>query len=345
MAFAIKHGLFRLNIIDYHAILGVPLDEEPKNIRLKYLRIAQQLHPDTCKGDQVRKDLANSILSKLVNPAYEQLSRKNCFAEHQLVLTQIGKRLAEKSDRMTVASKQAKELLQAEHKLEIVYNEQLKKLITNQYKDLEKVTDKIAVISELNLVYLMIKQGRGINREENIPPAKAPQPRRQPTPPKQHQQPPTQGASVKPPQPPKPPEPPKSSSKNNPPQEITPQVRVSSFIRRAKEYIDKNSYSHAIAELRDGLKIDPNNSTCHGLMGKIYLLQNQITMAKVHIGKAHKANPQDPIVIEVRKELSKLTKNQDTKTKNAKARGSAKSNDSKSENKGLFSGFFGSKKK
>ena len=339
MAFAIKHGLFRLNIIDYHAILGVPLDEEPKNIRLKYLQIAQKLHPDTCKGDRVRKDLANSILSKLVNPAYEQLSRKNCFAEHQLVLTQIGKRLAEKSDRMTVGSKQAKDLLRFEHKLEIVYNEHLKKLIVNQYKDLEKVTDKIAIISELNLVYLMIKHSRGINREEKIQ-TKTTQQKQQPSPSKK-----TKASSVKPPQPPQPPQPPKSSSENNPPEEITPQVRVSSFIRRAKEYIDKNSYSQAIAELRDGIKIDPNNSTCHGLMGKIYLLQNQITMAKVHISKAHKANPQDPIVIEVRKELNKLTKNQDKKAKNDKAKGSSKSNAPKSENKGLFSGLFGSKKK
>ncbi len=325
MAFAIKHGLFRLNITDYHAILGVPLDDAPKNIRLKYLKIAQQLHPDTCKGDQVRKDLANSILSKLVNPAYEKLSRKNHFAEHQLVLTQIGKRLAEKSDRMLVASTQAKDLLQSEHKLELVYNEHLKKLIANQYKDLEKVTDKIAIISELNLVYLVIKQSRAINREDKIQ-AKAPQ----------QKQPPTKASSVKPPQ---------STSTNKPPEEITPQVRVLSFIRRAKEYIDKNSYSQAIAELRDGLKIDPNNSTCHGLMGKIYLLQNQITMAKVHISKAHKANPQDPIVIEVRKELNKLTKNQDIKAKNGKAKGSSKSNAPKSDNKGLFSGLFGAKKK
>ena len=331
MAFAIKHGLFRLNITDYHAILGVSLDDEPKNIRLKYLKIAQQLHPDTCKGDPVKKDLANRILSKLVNPAYQHLSRKNCFAEHQLVLTQIGKRLAEKSDRLNVASPQAKDLLQSEHKLELAYNEHLKKLIINQYKDLEKVTDKIAIMSELNLVYLMIKQSREINREEKIQ-AKAPQQKPQST----------KASSAKPPQPPQTPQ---STSTNKTPEEITPQVRVLSFIRRAQEYIDKNSYPQAIAELRDGLKIDPNNSTCHGFMGKIYLLQNQITMAKVHINKAHKANPEDPIVIEVRKKLNKLTKNHDIKAKNGKAKGSSKSNAPKSDNKGLFSGLFGTKKK
>ena len=340
MALAIKHGLFRLNITDYHAILGVPLDDNPKNIRLKYLRIAQQLHPDTCKGEEVRKKLANEILSKLVNPAYEQLSRKNCFAEHQLVLTQLGKRLAEKSDRVNVVSKQAKELLESGHKLEIVYNKHLQKIIQNQYQNLDKVTDKIAIISELNLVYLMIKQGRGINREENIPAQT--KPRKSQTSPPQPPQPPSAASSVNPPQPP---QPAKSTPENNTPEEHTPKVRVLSFIRRAKEYIEKESYSQAIAELRDGLKIDPNNSTCHGLMGKIYLLQNQITMAKVHIGKAYKANPKDPIVIEVRKELNKLSKNQEVKAKNRKAKTSGKPNSSQSESKGLFSGLFGSKKK
>ena len=68
-------------------------------------------------------------------------------------------------------------------------------------------------------------------------------------------------------------------------------------------------------------------------------------MAKVHIGKAHKANPKDPIVIEVRKELNKLTKNKDTKDKNGKAKASGKSNGPNSDKKGLFGGLFGAKKK
>lgn len=46
MSFVIKNGLFHLNITDYHAILGASLDANAKEIRLKYLKIAQILHPD-----------------------------------------------------------------------------------------------------------------------------------------------------------------------------------------------------------------------------------------------------------------------------------------------------------
>ena len=79
MSFAIKQGLFKLNITDHHAILGVSLDAEPKQIRLRYLKIAQKLHPDKCRADQDKMKLAGQILSKLVNPAYEQLSKKKFF--------------------------------------------------------------------------------------------------------------------------------------------------------------------------------------------------------------------------------------------------------------------------
>ena len=112
-AFAIKHGLFKLNITDHHAVLGVSLDAKPKEIRLRYLKIAQKLHPDKCRSDEARMKVAGQILSKLVNPAYEQLSRKNAFAEHQLILTQVGKRIAENKDKVTVKSSQAQELLEA----------------------------------------------------------------------------------------------------------------------------------------------------------------------------------------------------------------------------------------
>ncbi len=166
MAFAIKHGLFKLNITDHHAILGVSLDDDPKKIRLKYLKTAHKLHPDTCKSDAAEKKLASQLLSRLVNPAYEQLSRKNSYLEHQLVLTQIGKRLAEKSDRVNFATKPAKELLASGDKFELVYQKLLKSLVQEQYKSLDSAVNKIALISELNLAYLMLQHSRGINQDQ-----------------------------------------------------------------------------------------------------------------------------------------------------------------------------------
>ena len=321
MSFTIKHGLFRANITDHHAILGVSLDANPKAIRLKYLRIAQKLHPDTCQANLEEKKLANQILSRLVNPAYEELSNKTQFAEYQLVLTQVGKRYAQKSERMTIASEPAKKLLQAEANLDRLYNDLLKELTANQYQKLDKVLTKIAVISELNLIYLTLKHKQGIDRENIV---RKPKAARSPSPPT---------VPAKPSQPQAPPE--------TQIVEPTPQSRVASYLRRAKEYLAKNNINDAVFELKDALRIDPNNSTCHAYMGQAYLQQNQITMAKVHINKAYRANPLDPIAIHSKEQLEKLTEKQQ---RSSKAQ-TKSSNKGKKDDSGFFSGFFGAKKK
>ena len=336
MSFTIKHGLFRTNITDYHAILGVSLDADPKTIRLKYLRIAQKLHPDTCKANPEEKKLASQILSRLVNPAYEELSNKTHFAEHQLVLTQIGKRYAEKSDRITFASEPAKQLLKADEDIDRVYNQILEETTSDRYKSINKVLTNIAVVSEINFVYLMLKQDRGINREERVvkqnlqkqankssQTAKAqPQPKPQPKP--QPQQ-------------------PTAPTNNSPePEEPSLESRVASYIRRAKEYMEKEKISDMVLELRDGLKIDPNNSTCHALMGEAYLLQNQLTMAKVHINKAYQSNPKDPVAIASKEKLDKLIKKQQRGSGKSSAKNSDKKKKSESS---FFGGLFGAKKK
>lgn len=314
MSFESEHGLFKLNITDYHAILGVSLDADAKQIRLRYLKIAQKLHPDTCKSD---KQLASKILSKLVNPAYEKLSHQNTFAEHQIVLLQLGKRLAAKKDQITISTESARELFKAESKLEIVYNRYLKDFAAEQYESLEQTTKNIANLSELNLVYLMLKCDRDLQREENT--------KQQPK-------------SVKPPE---------AQTKiqtrpvQPPTEELTSESIIDSYLRRAKQYLDKNGTLEAITELRDALKIDPQHSSIHALLGKAYLQQQQLTMAKVHIKKACQANPKDPLAIESKKELEKLTKRIDKSTDS----GTKKSESDSSSNNGFLSSFFKLKKK
>lgn len=274
MSFAIDNGLFKFKITDYHAILGVSLNADAKQIRLKYIKIVQKLHPDTCKSD---KQLANEILSKLVNPAYEQLSRQNTCAEHQIVLTQIGKRLAEKKEKITLNPEFERELSQAGDKLEAIYDRHLKNLTSKQYESLERVTKNIASLSELNLAYLVFKYDRQLNREENLV---------------QHQKPVSTS-----PKPAKSQSPPTPAQKDKP----TPASRIESYLRRAQQYLEKGSILEAITELRDALKFDPKHSTVHALLGKAYIQQQQLTMAKVHINKAYQANPQDPVAVESKK--------------------------------------------
>lgn len=329
MSFAIKQGLFKLNITDHHAILGVSLDAEPQQIRLQYLKIAQKLHPDKCRADQNKMKIAGQILSRLVNPAYEQLSKKNSFAEHQLVLTQLGKRIAENKSKIKLDTESAQELMKAGDSAELVYPKLLKKIIVGHYDSLTEVAQNIGIISELNLVYLMLKCERGINTKKPISNATA----NASNPTKSQTKATTDQAS-----------PAASASETQPKvEEPSTESRVAAFVGRAQQYISKGEYDQAITELRDALRIDPNNGVAHAVMGQAYIRMRQLTMAKVHIGKAGKSAPHNPIVIESQKELEKLIR-MVNKSKTSSPNSTQKSA-GKSGNSGFFSGIFGSKKK
>ncbi|MEM8828839.1 MAG: DnaJ domain-containing protein [Cyanobacteria bacterium P01_G01_bin.19] len=344
MSLAIKHGLFKLNLTDYHAILGVSLDAEPKQIRLSYLKIAQKLHPDKCRKDPQQMKLAGQILSKLVNPAYEQLSRKSNFAEHQLVLTQIGKRLAENKDKVTLTTEAARELLKAGDSAELVYRKLLKKLASDQYKSIELASKNIGAISELNLVYLMLQcdrfaakeQARKVKANSNSPkPANRNNSAAKPSKGLDKQTIDQSKSTVS-----QKSAAPKKSTKA---EEPSTDSRVNAFVGRAQQYIAKKDFDRAVTELRDALRIDPNHAVAHAVMGQAYLQKNQLTMAKVHIGKASKADPNNIIVMESQKALDKMTKRANA-NKN-KGKKSSSNPNAKSSNSGFFSGFFGTKKK
>jgi curved DNA-binding protein CbpA len=301
MSFKIQQGLFKLDIIDRHAILGVPLDADTKQIRQRYLKIAYRLHPDTCKASSdADKKLANQLLSRLVNPAYEELSKENARAEHLLILAQMGKTIAIEGSNITLTSESAKQLSQAIGDRKQLYKKLLQSLASAQFTSLDKALNIIAQISELNLVYLAIEQSR-------VVPMK-----------------PTQPIAAKVTT--------ESQAKKTEPE--APVSPVANYIRRAQEYLDRNNPAQAVIEMRDALKIEPNNSTCHGLMGLAYLKQNQVTMAKVHINKAWQANPQDPVAMRAKQELDKQIP-VDSKSKTSSGGPSS----------GFLGGLFGGKKK
>ena len=297
--FPIKYGLFKLDIIDYYAILGIPINTDAKQIRQQYLKIVQNLHPDVCRANgETEKQQASQILSKLVNPAYEQLSKDKLRVEYQVMLSQVGQRLAQQSGKITLASEMAKELSKAGKDLQQIYRKLLKSLAVDQYQDLEQVPYKIAQISELNMVYLLLKGQVETTR--------------------------TATAQV--------------SSKK----EEKAESPMALHLRRAQEYLNKNQFAQAILELRDALKLDPNHSSCHGLMGLAYLKQNQISMAKVHINKAYQSNPKDLIAIKSKQELDRLTAVVDPKKTQGR---SAKDKSTEPPGGGIFGGLFGGKKK
>lgn len=314
MSFKIQRGLFKFDLTDYHAILGISLAADPNSIRKRYLKIAHSLHPDTCraKGEEERRK-ASEILSKLVNPAYESLKGKS-RNEYQLVLAQTGKRLAKEGGATAVTCAAAKELLDANPgTLEAAYQKALKALATQQYQAIDAVLETIGQISELNLVYLMRKEGVGLGQQPAA----------------------NRSTATK-----------KPAASSQAPAEAAPAPAPPSlldpYIRRAQEYMTKNNFSKAVLELRDGLKIDPNDSTCHSLMGLTYLKQNQLSMAKVHIAKALQADPSNPMAQKAEQALARATGSKSAAGSRTTSAASSKTKASDKSNGGMFGGLFGS---
>jgi len=276
MSFNINQGLFQLDFTDFHAILGVPIQADSRQIRKRYMRIAKNLHPDSSSTETPEdKQQASQILSKLVNPAYEKLSQEKDYKEYMVMLRLKGQQAAQQNSSETLQSESAKQLVQAKD-VEVEYQKAMEDLATQQYQSLNDFSKITGEISELNMVYLMRAGSSGAKA--------ASKPKAAPPPPK--------GGKPAP----------------SPPPKVEKKSPVDGYYGRAKELTEKGNFPKAILELRDALKLEPTNSDCHSLLGMIYLKQGQKTMAKVHINKALEGNPQHAEALDLKKKLDALMK-------------------------------------
>lgn len=323
MNFPLNQGLFELDVTDHYAVLGLPITAPPKDVRKRYLKIANNLHPDKLlQLSPPEKEQASQILSKLVNPAYQALSKDQSRNELQLIFSQTGKRVAQTGLTVSLKTDLAQNLMGAGPSLDNLYEKSIKTLAQNQYKNLTEAIALINAISELNLVYLKEKQGQGIRQNQPAKPAIATasslsqgQGQTQANP---------SGSSP--------------TARDNA-STIPNDSPISPYLRRAETYLAQKNEAKALIELKNAIRLDPNSSTAHGLMGLVYIQAKQITMAKVHITKACQANPQDPIAQKARQAYEKVTGKTTSgdKVKGQKAK--------EKKGGGFLSGLFGAKKK
>lgn len=321
MSIKIESGLFNLDFIDHHAILGIPVDADPKEIRKQYLKLARRLHPDSCaRESEADRQRASEFLAKLVNPAYEQLSQEKNFNEYLVLLKLKGQQALRQQETVLLSSDAARRLAGATGEIETAYRAAVQQLAEQQYQTLDQTLQLTGQISELNLIYLMRKASKGDTSPS--PSATATKTSTAPTP------------AIPPTQPSGPP---------------TKASILSSYLRRAQEYESKQDFTNAVRELRDALKIDPNNSTVHSRLGGVYLRSNQATMAKVHFRKALELNPQDATALEGMRRIdpgsttSAASKPDQKATKDSPTAGKPGSKDKPESGGGLF-GLFGKKK-
>ena len=319
MSLQIERGLFMLDFSDYHSILGVSVEADVKEIRKNYLKIARRLHPDSgvLEGESDRQ-LAGQFLSKMVNPAWEQLSQERSRTDHAVLLKLKGQGAMRHQTHTQVLGSLAKQLLTANN-LDYFYRTALQDLADRQYQHLDQVLELIAQISELNLVYLARKEGTGEGTigepKKPLYATAAPVPTAAP-----------------------------SSTPTPPSAQEQRESLLEQYYRRAEGFMKKGNYAQATLELRDALQIDPNHCRCHSLMGMVYLQQKQATMAKIHFNKALSVNPEDATALEGKKYLEQQA-NKTASQSSASKPANNKSDRSKTDGGGLFGGLFSGKKK
>jgi curved DNA-binding protein CbpA len=274
MAFKLEQGLFGLDFTDHHAVLGVPINADIKEVRKRYLKIARRLHPDSSALKDIKdRQRANELLSKLVNPSYEFLSQEKNLAEHHIMLKLKGEQAQRQQETIVLSSDTARRLASAPNPDQL-YISALLELAQTQYEALDRTLSIITQISELNLVYLMRKGSTGVASGPLSGASKSASSAPAPT-----SAPPPAGTS------------PTAKKTASPSRDEL----IDSFIRRSEEFEKKRDYPRVILELREALKINPTSAVCHSRLGMVYLKTKQPKMAKIHFMKALELDPKNEV--------------------------------------------------
>jgi curved DNA-binding protein CbpA len=270
MALRINKGLFSADFMDHYAILGVPLDIDPTEIRKAYLKIARRLHPDSSSlSSDTDRALAGQLLSKWVNPAWESLSQEKARTEYNILLKMKGQSAGANASQSVHLNSIAQQLLTAPNP-DFFYRSAMTDITNKQFAELNQTIDLTGRLSELNLAYIMRKQSSGENTVSSTRPLY------------------TIGASFS-----ETPPTPGTGVMDVQPQRPVRESLAEPYFRRAEGYYKKGDYVRAIRELRDGLAIDTRHSPSHSMLGMAYFNQKQPTMARIHFDKALDINPDD----------------------------------------------------
>ncbi len=313
----IDRGISQFNH-DYYAALGLPIIASPMYIRHVYLSIARILHPDVYGFSAEKKELATQYLAKLVNPAYNILMKEQERNAYEAIFKLLAKRLMKKSRNIQIHSTIACELMMAPS--DGFYERSVSAIAKIQYQSLENILEYTGQISELNLVYILYKEGYQYG-DNYMPPVLAPMviPRNSNLSDSDYSQSSAKSGYVYPT--------PQygayqNSSQNSSPnsgdrpsnadetiiqssQELTMAAKaIADRLKLCEIYMSQNEWNIALKELREILQLDKRNSKCLAMLGVVYKNINQPQMAKISLKQALSINPQEPLALKHMKEFS-----------------------------------------
>ena len=278
---------------DYYAALGLPIIASSVYIRPVYLSIVRILHPDVYGFSVQDKQTATQYLAKLVNPAYNILMREQERQSYQAIFKLLAKRLVQKSRNIEIYSQAACELMLSPN--DGLYERSVSAIAKVQYQSLDKILEYTAQISELNLVYILYKEGYQYGAP-NMPPVLVPKAQNKALPinnlsntsfasgynsPATNQ---TLNANLN------------TNLNNN--LNSNDIKNINSRLKICEIYLSQQDWKTALKELREILLLDKENSKCLAMLGIVYKNINQPQMAKVSFMRSLQINPQEPLALQ-----------------------------------------------
>jgi curved DNA-binding protein CbpA len=258
---------------DPYAVLGLSVSADDRRVLKRYRSVAKLLHPDGyTTADPADRELASQLFAHLLSPAYQKLKQDKGRSE-SLALLRVHVRRMNREEPLVPQSEVARQLLKTPmQSVDVFYEQAIAQLAESQYQPLYQFEQITPQLIELNLVYLQLKMGEPVRpKPTGLVPAD----------------------QIK-----------RETPAAAPPD---PNQFVGTYAQRhymrAHEYMKKESWSMAVQELRDAIRLEPTKSEFHSLLAKAYFMQNLTGMATVHFRQALKLNSQDPLAMEYAKKL------------------------------------------
>ena len=283
---------------DPYAALGISLNAEDRRILKRYRQIAKLLHPDVQAGNSAPiSQTAEQLIAKVINPAYQQLKQEKSRSE---VLANMRFRAGQldRQGKLKPSFESAQQLLRIpEDEVDGFYENTLTQLANQQFDSSAVFHKTLPRLAQLNLILLRRKMGDTVIRPKRTGLVAAPNPV-------------------------------KVSTADMTTAVAAPEPPVINYAERygirARTYLSQRSYDQAIQELREGIKIEPNNVEFHSMLGQAYLMQKKYGMSRVHLKRALALNPVHAIAkkyLDRLETLAQSSKNSVTSTVEAKANG------------------------
>ncbi|MBW4425716.1 MAG: DnaJ domain-containing protein [Nostoc desertorum CM1-VF14] len=254
-------------LCDPYAVLGISVIADDRQIFKRYHTLAKLLHPDrytkSCNPDS---ELATAIFSRLINPAYEQLKHRQ---KRLIAVATLQSDVILEQQALSSESAIAQKIMEmSAPQAELFYEEAIACYAEAQYKSLDQFYQVTRQIRILNLVYLRL------HKPDLFLPEKAVRI--------------ISEVEAKP-----------VELRLDEETDVKPVLTnyAQRHYQRAIEYVRLTKWPLAVQELRDAIKLEPNNSDYYALLGFVHLQQKFIGMARVYICQALKLNPQNSLAL------------------------------------------------